>query len=209
MQLAGNACSLLVRVGPAPERTENPEDEPDAEFTDSFLVPLTEETAAELLDQGPEPLYALAAELWRRVATDGFGHMLIGLSRGLEAVGGGGVPRGCGATLASEEAPEIRYRPRGYAPVFAVARARRPAALPPDEADAPEFLDLSVDYRNSEGPGDTSVRPVVFDVGAPGGPPVRDPRLTTDDEAPAEPEEKKGPPPEGGGEPPFSRGPPV
>ena len=131
MQLAGNACSLLVRVGPAPERTENPEDEPDAEFTDSFLVPLTEETAAELLDQGPEPLYALAAELWRRVATDGFGHMLIGLSRGLEAVGGGGFPAAAAPPSLPRRRPRSGTGPGGTPPSLpSRARGARPPSPP-------------------------------------------------------------------------------
>jgi len=199
MQPGGAPDTLLVRVGPAPERTDSAEDPPDAEFTDSFLVPLTEESAAELLDRGPEPLYALAADLWRKVAGDGFGHMLIGESRGFEVAHPGGVPAACGASLSAEDPPpEPQYRPRGYVPIFAVCRARRPDALPPGEPDAPEYHDLCVDYRGTEGPGDTTIRPVVFDVGAPGGPPVRDPRLSVDDEGPpappARPEEEKEPP---------------
>jgi hypothetical protein len=157
--------AYLVRVGPPPEEVGGAA--PEDALVDGFWVPLSAGLAAELADPDrPLALYAFAAELWRRVADAGYGHMLIGEAHGLEAAPASGAAT-CGAELLRGPAPEEGGpRPRRYTPLFAVARARRPEGLPPGAPHAPESLDLSLDYRGSAGPGDTSLRPVVFDVGA-------------------------------------------
>jgi hypothetical protein len=135
--------NLVIRYGPSPDAGATV-------FTGTELRPVA---AAELdaLVADHDALYAVAAAIWRRlVATADAGHMLLGTSRGCEYAFS---PGPCGL---SEPGPPV-VRLKNYRALFAVARTG-PRAV----GDAP--LDLAVDYRATEGPGDTSIRPVVFDV---------------------------------------------
>lgn len=155
-EMAAPPDAFLVRLGPPPEEAAG-EGGPAA-FVESFWVPLPAGRASELADLArPFALYAFAAELWRRAVAEGHGHMLIGMA----TAGRAAAAAGCGAELLRP--PPRALAPQGYTPLFAVARARRPAEAGPP---APETLDLCLDYRGSGGPGDVSLRPVVFDVGA-------------------------------------------
>ena len=143
---------LLVRYGPAAGNGEY-------EFTGYAL----HDVPAELgLAGGGDMvnLYAVAASLWRDLTGRGYGHMLIGTHSGFVY---GQAAGGCGSDVS-----DVPVVPGNYTPLMSVVRVPRPAGAGPGE---PETLDLAADYRGTTGPGDLSIRPVVFDVGAPGAPP--------------------------------------
>ena len=111
----------------------------------------------------------LARHFWGKVTAPeaekgpGHGHMLIGVCSGFE-----GVMRdaSCGyEELMTGASPvEVPIAPKDYAPLFAVARAKKPADAP---VDAPAYIDLAVDYRGTRGPGDEAIRPQFFAAGDP------------------------------------------
>ncbi len=158
--------ALVARFGPAPEGAPGA-DAVEAAFADTRYYPLDDVHGPVLLDRDGAhhfALYRVAAELWRDAVRHGHGHLLVGLCRGVSVNLEGGA-RPCGGLASAEEAAdEIHYQPRGYEILFAVARARRPAELSAEEFPE-DTLDLALDYRG-RAPGDLSLRPAVFDVGA-------------------------------------------
>lgn len=146
---------IFVRYGPAPEDTADEVGALHSKFTGAVVLGLGHDDAAELAS-GSGALHTLAAETWGALSAEGHGHILIGACDALEQLP---TPGGC-AMEAAGAAP-LPLLPRGYKPLFAVARARRPEGLPA-EPGAPPTIDLAIDYSNSSGPGDPSVRPFIF-----------------------------------------------
>jgi hypothetical protein len=147
---------LLIRYGPAPSDGGLGV---ESAFAGSAMTPLTEDLAQRLQVAEPEPLLQVAAAIWRAATADGWGHILLSVAEGLEldpaTLGPAGLPAAEG---------RLEHRPRKCRPLLGVGRFPRPAEVEPGP-DAPETLDLAIDYRLSAvGPGDVSLRPIVFDV---------------------------------------------
>jgi len=158
---------LIVRYGPAPLDTADSEGNLHADFTDFVVVTadglgILPGGAAGAEPPDPSNLVALAVEIWKRVCDEGHGHMLIGFHSGFEYVLNG--PSACGMAL-GRTANGTAFAPRDYVPVFVVTRH-----IPVGEGGGPQApVDLYIDYREAEGPGDLTIRPQLFPPPAAGG----------------------------------------
>lgn len=156
--------NFIVRYGPAPEDTADANGVLHSTFT-GFLIlrPQPSEIAEVFGTDGtdgsdPEALVRLAAAAWAQLTGQGHGHMLIGACSGFEFVSAGGASCGFGPT--GDDAGGYAYVPKDYVPLYAVARGRRPENAPAEwEAD---HVDIGIDYRGTEGPGDETIQPVIF-----------------------------------------------
>jgi len=153
--------NLIVRHGPAPGDTEDAAGRLHSTFTGSFILPLSFENAQRLFGtdgtnaENPDAFVAFVRQIWARVTAPPItgGHVLIGAYSNLECVTSG--PLACGS-----QPEEPLYAPKGYVPLYAVARVKKPAN---GSADSPAYIDFAVDYRGTSGPGDRAVCPVVFE----------------------------------------------
>lgn len=150
---------LLVRYGPAPDTTVDGDGAVHADLPDFFLLPTPPEEVAAMVRGGPDDrLIELAAAVWLALTAEGHGHMLIGAHTGFEYVSAAAAAPSCGFTL-GVSAKGTPFAPKGYALLYAVARAARPEGQPVDGAP---HVDLGIDYRGTDGPGDERIRPVIF-----------------------------------------------
>jgi hypothetical protein len=168
--------NLIARYGPAPEDTADADGVLHSTFTGFFLLQLQPAEAAAMFGTDgadaadPGALVRLAAAAWAQLTALGHGHMLVGAYSGFEYVTTG--PPSCGFTLGTTDGG-YPFAPKDYVPLYAVARGRRPAGQP--ENEGPDHVDLGVDYRGTAGPGDATIRPVIFEPpptspSPPGGP---------------------------------------
>jgi hypothetical protein len=132
---------ILVRHGPAPEDTEDSRGELHTNFTGFFVVRGVEDiTSAAFTD--------LVRQIWAHVTAPpaagglGDGHVLIGACSGFEYCAPGGTS--CGFQLSAGGQTTI---PKTYVPLFAIARTKCA-----EDGQAPAYIDLAVDYRNTENP---------------------------------------------------------
>ena len=166
------SMNLIVRYGPAPEDTADADGILHSKFTGFLLLQLQPgEVAAMFGTDGidgadPDALVRLAAAAWGQLTALGHGHMLIGACSGFEYMITG--PPSCGFTLGTTDGG-YPFAPKDYVPLYAGARGRRPEDQP--ENEGPDHVDLGIDYRGTEGPGDESIRPVIFVAAPPTNPP--------------------------------------
>ncbi|GFR90055.1 hypothetical protein ElyMa_002558100 [Elysia marginata] len=154
---------LIFRYGPAPGDTADSEGRLCSGFTGFFFLQLQPDESVAIFGSvsASSVLMRLAAAAWSWVVEQGHGHMLIGACSGFEYVASPGAPS-CGFTLSTKEDNGCSFAPKGYVPLYAIARAR--ASADQLKNGEPEYVDLGIDYRGTRGPGDETIRPVVFNA---------------------------------------------
>lgn len=171
--VSGPKMHILVRHGPAPGDTEDEDGEIHTKFTGFFMIDLAADDIAAMFGTdgsdgtNPGAFVDLVRKFWRKVvkpeSENGFGggHLLVGACTGFEYITSG--PAACGFQLGTTTGG-MPFAPKNYVPLYAVARTRKPAGHvdPPGEEPAPPHIDLAIDYRDNDGPGDESIRPTVF-----------------------------------------------
>ena len=146
--------NFLVRYGPAPANTTDSEGNILSQFTNCTVIPTAPETLTNMLGTDgtngadPDSLVYYVAALWKNAVATGHGHMLVGVCLDVEY-----------APADPTRGAEVQVRPTSYAALYSVMRYHRPADSP--ETDPPH-VDFAVDYRGTTGPGDTTIRPVIF-----------------------------------------------
>lgn len=156
--------NLIVRHGPAPCDTEDAEGVLHSKFTGFFVLSMTAADAELAFGDDPKPLVDLVRQIWAHATKPagegglGEGHILVGSYTGFEYVVSSSS---CGGETLGVTDGGLPFVPKNYVPLYAVARYKKPADC--EDPDAPEFIDLGIDYRGTEGPGDPkNLRPTVF-----------------------------------------------
>ena len=162
------AIDLIVRFGPTPTDTENAAGELDASFTGCFVFQLEDGAVATGAASHTDSLVDTVRAVWRHLTAEGHGHMLIGKYSGFEYTADGAAS----CLSPAEKNAGVKYVPKGYTPLYAVARGnKRPGDGGPGDG-GPDYVDIGIDYRGTQGPGDRSIRPVIFEAESPSGPPT-------------------------------------
>ena len=157
---------LLIRHGPAPGDTEDASGNLHSLFTKTLIVPLSPTDQQSLFGDGTattEPFVEMVRHIWAQVSTPepkgghGNGHVLIGSCSDFEYVFD--TSPTCGQSELGPKDPQIA--PKNYVALFAVARSKKPADYVGGDP-APDYIDLAIDYRGTNGPGDPAAKPIVF-----------------------------------------------
>jgi len=143
--------NLLIRYGPAPGDTEDIMGRLHASFTGFFILPLSTKEINIIFGTDPELLVNLIRQIWQQITTteSNVGHILIGTYSCFEYITDGSTS--CGFQIGTS-IKGVPFIPKNYVPLYAVARNYR----------STDYIDLAIDYRNTKGPGDETIRPIIF-----------------------------------------------
>jgi len=157
---------FLIRCGPSPDNTTDADGSINSVFTECFVESIDAQMFSAMLGvdgsgfdgSDPQALIRYAAAVWRRATANGYGHILIGAFSDFENVPDPHNRPSCGSIHSFRDPGRIS---NNYVPLYAVARAYNF-----DNArDGSDHIDLGIDYRGSDGPGDPNIRPVLFVMG--------------------------------------------
>lgn len=146
--------NFLIRYGPSPGDTMDENGNIHAKLDNYFILPIKTNEVEEMFGTAdtnatnPNKFMEILAITWRQIIERGCGHMLVGAYSSFRYTSNEEI-NSCGFNMYDFE-NNMTFAPDNYVPLYCVFNGGGTT--------------LGIDYRNTSGPNDESIKPVIFNV---------------------------------------------